>query len=40
MSMQGGESCVQNPTIGLPIDFSFSFRSSIRIVISLFASSC
>jgi hypothetical protein len=40
MSMVGGNNCVQKPMIGLPIDSSFSFRSSIRIVISLSASSC
>ena len=40
MSIENDESCVQSPTIGLPIDSSFSFRSSIRIMISHFASSC
>jgi hypothetical protein len=38
MGIENGEICVQSPTIGLPIGSSFSFCSSIRIVISRFAS--
>ena len=40
MSIENGESCVQELMIGLPIDSCFLFRTSIHIVISRFASSC
>jgi hypothetical protein len=40
MSIENGESCVQDPMIGLPIDSCFLLRSSIHIVINRFASSC
>jgi hypothetical protein len=40
MSVVDNERCPHRPTIGLPIDSSFSFHPSFRIVISLFASSC
>ena len=40
MSIENGESCVQDPMIGLPIHSCFPFRSSIHIVINRFASGC
>jgi hypothetical protein len=40
MGIENSESGVPNPTIGPPIDPISSFRCSIRIVLSLFASSC
>jgi hypothetical protein len=40
MGIENSESGVLNPTIGLPIDSISSFRCSIRIVLSFFASSC
>ena len=40
MSIEIGETCLQEPMIGFPIDSSFLFRPSIHIVISRFASSC
>jgi hypothetical protein len=40
MSIENGESCVQDPMIGLPNDSCFLFRSSIHILISRSASSC
>ena len=40
MSIENGEGCTRSATIGLPIHSGFSFRSSIHILISRFASSC